>query len=52
MIRKVTVDYNQRHAPSTLIISCSAKGKILYDRNRPTHKLIDRQKKTPTARQR
>lgn len=52
MIRKVTVDYNQRHPPGTLIISCSAKGKILYDRYQPNHKLVDKQKKAPAARQR
>lgn len=45
MIRKVTVDYNQRHPPGTLIISCSAKGKILYDRYQPNHKLVDKQKR-------
>lgn len=45
MIRKVRVDYNSRKSPGTLTIICTAKGKIIYDRNRTNHKLLDRQKK-------
>lgn len=52
MIRKVTIDYRKKHSPGTLIITCRANGKIIYDRDGANHKLLDRQKKTPAARTR
>ena len=51
MIRKVRVDYNRRHSPGTITIICSAKGRIIYDRNQTNHKLRDKQiKKVPRQR--
>lgn len=39
MIRKVRADYNRHHSPGTLTIICTAKGRIIYDRDQTNHKL-------------